>query len=293
MSQYNVDEAVVKKPQDDVELTPEQSEEWIKCALDKEYWMRNYAYVQSPKGRVLFNPRDYQQDLIALNQNRFTVAVAPRQSGKTASVGVDALHDIIFTPDFNIGITSYKMANCKDFLDRIKYAYENLPMWMKPPVTVYNQSIVRFTNNSSIVVQVTKENTFRGFTLQRIILDEFAFVKQNVAEEFWTSLLPSISAAGDESTTRLNIISTPNGTAGTFANIWFGAVNGTNGFSHLFVDYKRIPGRTEEFKKSMIAKMGLNKYLQEFECVGYKTLVGVLIDGVENEIQIGKLYEML
>lgn len=266
MSQYNVDESVVKKPQDEEELTPEQSEEWIKCALDKEYWMRTYAYVQSPRGKVLFDPRDYQEDMIALNANMYSVSVAPRQSGKTACVGVDALHDIIFMPDFNVGITSYKLANCKDFLDRIKYSYENLPWWMKPPVTVYNQSQVRFTNDSSIRVQVTKENTFRGFTLQRIILDEFAFVKQNVAEEFWTSLLPSISADGAASTTRLNIISTPNGTAGTFANIWFAAVNGTNGFKHMLVDYRRIPGRTPEFKKSMMAKMGKNKYLQEFEC---------------------------
>lgn len=265
-AQYNVDESVVKKPQHEEELTAEQAEEWLKCALDKEYWMETYAFVQTPKGKALFFPRDYQKDMIDLHEEMFTVSVAPRQCGKTICVAVDVLHDIIFAPDFNVGITSYKLANCKDFLDRIKYTYENLPTWMKPPAVIYNQSQIKFTNNSSIRVQVTKENTFRGFTLQRIVLDEFAFVKPNVAEEFWTSLLPSISAAGEESDTRLNIISTPNGTAGQFANVWFGAVNGVNGFKHLFVEWQRIPGRTEEFKKSMMKKMGRNKYLQEFEC---------------------------
>lgn len=82
MSQYNVDEAVVKKPQDDEPLTEEQADEWVKCAQDKRYWMRNYAWVQTPKGKQLFDPRAYQDDMLDLMEDRFAICVSPRQSGK-------------------------------------------------------------------------------------------------------------------------------------------------------------------------------------------------------------------
>lgn len=280
MSFLDTDEILVKKVSDDKPLTKEQQREWIRCAEDEKYWMRTYVMVQSPKGRMLFDPRDYQIDMLdTMDAGRFSVIVAGRQSGKSTTLGIRALHRAIFREDWKTGITSYKADNCRDFLDRIKYAYENLPTWMKPAVLKYNQREIKFRHNSSIRVQVTKENTFRGFTLDEIYVDEFAFVQTRIAEEFWTSLLPSLSADGDSATTRLIIISTPNGSAGVFADIWFGAKNGKNGFEHFLVDYNRVPGRTESFKKSMIAKMGLHKYLQEFECAFISTS-GTLVNSI-------------
>jgi len=266
MGQYNIDESVVKKPQHDLPLTEYEQEEWLKCANDKYYWMRTYVYVQSGKGKLLFDPRDYQQRIIdTCEENRFVIGVSGRQSGKTSSLGIDVLHDCIFNEDYKVGISSYKLKNVKDYIERIKYAYENLPFWMKPPVIEYNRFNIRFSNASSIISEVTNESTFRGLTLQRIILDEFAFVKPDVANELWTSLLPSISADGENATTRLNIISTPNGTSGIFPMVWFGAKSKSNGFAAVEVKYEEVPGRTEKFEKDMIKKMGREKFEQEFK----------------------------
>jgi len=136
---------------------------------------------------------------------------------------------------------------------------------MKPAVIEYNRYNVTFANDSSIQAQVTRDDTFRGITLTDIIVDELAFVKEKIAIEFWGTLLPSISAAGELSTTRLVVISTPNGSAGTFAQLWFGAVSGRNGFTPNEAKYDAVPGRTVSFEKDMITKFGRKKFLQEFK----------------------------
>ena len=265
----NIDEKLVKKVGDknDAPMTQEQSDEWDRCADDKYYFFENYVYVQSPKGKVLFKPREYQRRIIdGCSNNRFLIGLAGRQSGKTTSFAADILHDVIFTPDYRIGITSYKNANVLDFMDRIRYAYEGLPWWLKPAVQIYNRFSIVFDNGSSIRGQVTAENTFRGTSLNRIISDELAFSKPAIANEFIASLLPSLEADGDNSDTRFNVISTPNGTEGAFPSMWFGAIAGDNGFFPVEVKYEEIPGRTPEFEAKMIKKLGKDKFDQEFRC---------------------------
>ena len=81
--QYDHEQKSVKKPKDEVEMTDEQVEEFEKCALDFYYWVENYAYVQGPKGKTLFVPRDYQRRMIdSFIENRFSISTSPRQSGK-------------------------------------------------------------------------------------------------------------------------------------------------------------------------------------------------------------------
>jgi len=187
-------------------------------------------------------------------------------SHNTTVMGLYALHMAVFEDDKTVGITSYKSVNCKDFMDRIKYSYESLEDFLKPPCTVYNKGEVKFTNGSSIFVQVTSEQTFRGRTITGMaIIDEFAFVKPQVAEEFYTGFMPSLEAAGEESSAKVVIISTPNSSTGKYAELSFGAMEGMNGFKYHQVDHSKIPGRTEEWREMMIRKLGINKYRQEFE----------------------------
>lgn len=185
-------------------------------------------------------------------------------SHNTTTLGMDILHDVIFNEDYRVGITSYKNANVLDFMDRIRFAYENLPWWMKPACVVYNKFSVSFDNGSSVRSQVTAENTFRGTSLNRIISDELAFTKPAIANEFIASLMPSLMGNGEQSETKLNVISTPNGTEGAFPSIWFSAVSGDNGFFPVEVKYEEIPNRTPEFESSMVKKIGRDKFDQEY-----------------------------
>lgn len=267
MSQYNVDYGVVKKPHHDRPLTQWEAEEWIKCAEDPWYFFTNYCYVIGPKGKTLFEPREYQIDMIdVIRDNRFVIINAPRQTGKTICMALYGLHEITFTPDTTTGVTSFKLTNVRDILKRLKYTYESLPDFLKAPVTIYNASEVSFTNHSSVYGEVTSESALRGKTVTgTAIIDEFAFTEPAVAEEFITSFLPALEAAGDEATTKVVIISTPNSSTGKYAEIVNGAIDGSNGWAYHKVDPSRISGRTESWKKQMIRKLGKNRYLQEFE----------------------------
>ena len=187
-------------------------------------------------------------------------------SHNTTTLGLIALHCIIFNPDYAVGITSFTVGNVKDVINRIKYTYENLADWLKPPVKTYNTSMVEFTNNSVVYGQVTSEQALRGRTNNMVIVDEFAFCPPAVADEFYTAILPSLTADGEDSNTKAVFISTPNGTTGKFAEIAFSAMADENGFKFHEVDHTQIPGRTEKFIKGMIAKLGINKYRQEYEC---------------------------
>lgn len=183
----------------------------------------------------------------------------------TALMAVYSLWEITFTPDITSGVTSFKLTNVRDTLRRIKYTYENLPDYLKGCVTIYNASEVFFSHHAGVYGEVISDSALRGKTVSgTATVDEYAHCEAEVAEEFYTSFLPALEAAGDESTTKVVIISTPNSTTGKYAEIVNGAIDGSNGWVYHKVDPDLIPGRTEEWKEGMIRKIGINRYLQEF-----------------------------
>ena len=82
-TQYNVDHSVVKKPGNDRPLTKAQEKLWLKYADDPMAFFTEQCYVRGSRGKVLFQPRNYQSDLLdSVIDNTHVIAVSPRQSGK-------------------------------------------------------------------------------------------------------------------------------------------------------------------------------------------------------------------
>src|SRR4030065_498140 len=130
------------------------------------------------------------------------------------------------------------------------------------------------------LVNVKDVNSFfaNGINVHNcIFLDELAFVSPRIADEFWVSLLPSITAGGTESSAKLIITSTPNGSEGLFASLWFGAEQGVNGFTPIRVYNNEVKGRAANFRAKMIQKMSEEKLSQEYECAFISTS-GTLIN---------------
>ena len=253
----------------DDSITQSEMNELIKCKYDARYFIENYVKVQHPtRGAVLFKFYPYQKrvlgDLLSTNKN---IILQPRQSGKTVLIVAYCLWLTIFNDDFSIGVAAHKGSGAKEIISRLKYAYESLPHWMKPAVSSYNVHDVEFDNGSSIVSQTTTENTFRGLSFSFLYLDEFAFVKPLIASEFWTSILPSLTAGGVNAG-RMIITSTPNGSEGKFAELWVEAERGANGFQSIKVRNEEIPFREKDsgFKEEMLKTMSKSKYLQEYDC---------------------------
>ncbi|TFH11188.1 MAG: hypothetical protein E4H14_01150 [Candidatus Thorarchaeota archaeon] len=181
----------------------------------------------------------------------------------------------IFTFEQEIIVLSNKDRNAMQMIRRIRFMYERLPMWLKPGLTEdgWNKHEVGFDNGSRILSSPTTEDSARGFSASLLFLDEFAFVRDNVQQEFWGAVSPTFATGG-----KCIICSTPNGDTNQYAQLWRGAhiqlttedgevsLVGANGFIPFEVKWNEPPGRGEKFKREEIAKVGDTRWMQEYEC---------------------------
>lgn len=86
-------------------------------------------------------------------------------SHNTATAALYLLWYAMFNSDKNILVTSYKWDAVNEVMDRIRYAYEELPDWLRPGATTYSTKKIVFDNDSSITAQTIGENTGRGLSI--------------------------------------------------------------------------------------------------------------------------------
>lgn len=281
------------------QFTPDQVQEYIKCSQDPNYFIKKYVKIVHPdSGLIPFDMYDYQENLIqTLHQNRFVIAKLPRQTGKTTTVGSYLLHYLLFNQNVQIGILANKQSTAIEILSRIKMAYEYLPKWLQQGVIEWNKGSVVLENGSRVLASATSSSAIRGYSFNCILLDEFAHIPTQIAEEFFTSVYPTITSG---QSTKMFIISTPNG-LNMFYYYWKGAINKQNGYVPFEVHWSQVPKypggplRDEKWKQDMIVKTSEKQFEQEFECVSGDTLVSVR-DKTTNkihEISISDLYEWL
>jgi hypothetical protein len=94
------------------------------------------------------------------------------------------------------------------------------------------------------------------------MLDEFAFVPEQIAEEFFTSVYPTITSG---KTSKTVIVSTPNG-LNLFYKMWQNAKNGKSEFKPVEAHWWQVPGRDEKFKETTIKNTSERQWLSEYEC---------------------------
>ena len=212
--------------------------EYQKCMLDPVYFARTYCKIISlDKGLVNFELYPYQEDMFKhFNDNRFSIVLACRQSGKSISSVAYLLWYALFNSEKNIAVLANKGATAREMLARVTLMLENLPFFLQPGTKALNKGSIEFSNNSKIIAAATSGSSIRGLSISLLFLDEFAFVEK--AAEFYTSTYPVISAGKD---TKVIITSTANGIGNMYYNIWQGAEQGTNAYKPFRVDWWDVP----------------------------------------------------
>ena len=196
------------------------------------------------------------------HENRFNIAKLPRQTGKSTTVVSYLLHYIIFNDNVNIGILANKASTSRELLSRLQLAYENLPRWMQHGILAWNKGNVELDNGSKILAASTSSSAVRGMSFNIIFLDEFAFVPNHIAEQFFSSVYPTISSG---KSTKVIIISTPNG-MNMFYKLWHDAERGKNEYTTTEVHWSQVPGRDAAWKEQTIKNTSERQFTQEFEC---------------------------
>ena len=255
---------LLKKSNVPVEWTKKQILEYQKCMENPTYFIKNYIKIVSlDEGLVPFKMYDFQEDIIdTIHNDRFTICKMPRQSGKSTTMVSYILHYVLFNPNMNVAILANKAATARDILGRLQLAYENLPKWLQQGVVSWNKGSVDLENGSRVVASSTSSSAVRGGSYNMIFLDEFAFVPTNVAEDFFSSVYPTISSG---KSTKVIIVSTPNG-MNLFYKLWVDAENKRNSYNIIDVHWSQVPGRDEKWRTETIANTSEEQFRREFDC---------------------------
>ena len=254
----------LKKSNVQVSFTQDQITEYAKCMKDPIYFIKKYIkIVNVDEGLVPFETYPFQETLInTINDNRFTIAKVPRQMGKSTCITAYCLHQATFAPNQNIAILANKEKIAKDLLHKIKVAHEFMPKWLQQGIVEWNKGSILFENGSRIVASATSSSAIRGGSYNLIVLDEFAYVAPNIADEFYSSVYPTISSGKQ---TKVVIISTPKG-LNLYYKMWIEAVEKRSMFVPFEAHWSEVPGRNAEWRETQIRNIGEEMFKVEFEC---------------------------
>jgi hypothetical protein len=244
-----------------IELSEDQLSEYKKCRRDPVYFIENYVKVVSlDKGVVPMKLYPYQKRLIkAFHENRFVLSKLFRQAGKSTITAAYVLWYVNFNANKNAAILANKAAIAREIFSRVQFMFEELPVWMKKGVKEWNKTSFTLENDTVCFCAASSPSSIRGKSISLLVLDEFAFLSQNLADEFIASVFPTISSG---QSTKMIIVSTPHG-MNHFYKMWVEAEQGLNGFVPISGEWKEHPDRTQAWADDMRAKLGEVKYTQE------------------------------
>lgn len=247
-----------------IDFTKEQIEEFIKCADDPIYFIINYCKIVTlDHGLQPFDLYECQKNKIkVIHENRRIILMEGRQQGKTTTSAAYILWNTLFHANRTVAILANKAAAAREVLSRYQLMYEHLPVWLQQGVTTWNKGDIELENGSKVFTAATSSSAIRGRSVNMLYVDEAAIIPNTVAEEFFTSVYPTISAG---ETTKILLSSTPLG-YNHFWKFWNDAEEDRNGFVNLFIPYWEIPGRDEKWANEQRRLLGDLKYNQEVLC---------------------------
>ena len=247
-----------------ISYTKEQVNEIIKCTQDPIYFIENFCQIVSlDRGLIPFKLYECQKEKVhTILNNRKVILMEGRQQGKTITSAACILWYTLFQENKTVAILANKSSAAREVLSRYELMYEMLPIWMQQGVKTFNKGDIELENGSKVFTAATSSSGIRGKSVNWLYIDEAAIIPNNVAEDFFTSVYPTISAG---QTTKILLTSTPLG-YNHFWKFWNEAEQGLNGFVPMFIPYNRIPGRDEKWANEQRSMLGELKFNQEVLC---------------------------
>lgn len=143
---------------------------------DRLWRLENLYYIKDKNGnKVLFKLNWAQKKL--LKPHYLNIILKARQLGVTTFISILFLDHCLFNENVNAAILAdSKLVAREIFVDKVKYAYDNLPQCIQAicPVNRDNANELRFGNGSVFRVGTS----LRGGTLQLLHITEFAKICQ-------------------------------------------------------------------------------------------------------------------
>lgn len=244
-------------------FTPDQVAEYLKCAEDPIYFIETYCQIVTlDHGIQPFKLYECQKKKVkVIHENRKVILMEGRQQGKTTTSAAYILWYTLFSQK-TVAILANKAPAAREVLHRYQIMYEYLPKWLQQGVTTWNKGDIKLENGSIVFTAATSASGIRGKSVNLLYVDEAAIIPNTIADQFFASVYPTISAGN---TTKILLSSTPLG-YNHFWKFWNDAENNRNGFVPLFIPYWEIPGRDEAWANEQHRLLGDLKFNQEVLC---------------------------
>jgi hypothetical protein len=239
-----------------------QQEEIYKCTKSFSYFCHKYIRILHPtKGLVPFVVFKYQNRVISDYENhRFSIISKFRQGGLTTVTLLYGLHKTLFTLDYSTMLISKSDREAVEAGYIVDRAVEYLPQWLTPKKDgKWNDHFKQITETGGSMRFFSPEAA-RGKSVAFICLDEAAFLPD--LEKDWRALYPVLSTGGS-----CSLVSTVNGTANYYYELYMGAKEGRNKFHIIDIDYDEHPYYNSkvnpEWAEEQKAQLGEKGFLQE------------------------------
>jgi len=230
----------------------------------------------------------YDLELDDENHRFYTNGILSHNSATTRAF---ILWYMIFNKQKVIAILANKLALAQEQLTQLKDSYLELPMWMQPGVTSWNKRGLELAHGTRLIAAATSPDGIRGYSIDILYLDEFAFIDAHIADEFIASVFPVVSSG---TTTKIIITSTPSGHNHFYA-MWMKAKEKRSNFKPVEIPWNAVPGRTTEWANEQRALIGEIRFNQEFLCVGGDEYIDIRNKktNICERIKISELYDRL
>lgn len=148
--------------------------EYKKCIEDPIYFMKKYVKIQHPiRGTVAFALYPFQEDALQnFVDNQLNIVLKSRQMGISTLTAAYSLWLMTFHNDKNILCISITQETAKEIVTKVRFANDNLPVWLKIPCVEDNRLSLRLKNGSQIKAVSSASTAGRSSALSLLIVDE-------------------------------------------------------------------------------------------------------------------------
>jgi hypothetical protein len=232
--------------------------EYVKCANDPVYFMKKYVWIQHPtRGRVQFNLYPFQEKVLHLFKNNdYSMVLKSRQLGISTLVAGYTLWIMLFQKDKNVLCIATKQDTAKNMVTKVRFAWENLPTWLKLKDVENNKLSLKLKNGSQVKAVSASGDAGRSEAVSLLIIDEAAFIES--IDEIFASAQQTLATGGG-----CIALSTPFGTGNWFHKTWVKAETGENKFLPIKLPWTVHPERDEFWRKEQDDLLGPRMAAQE------------------------------
>jgi hypothetical protein len=219
---------------------------------------QDFAMAMDP---VLFaeacgvTPDPWQADLLR-KQPRRAILNCSRQSGKSTTCALMALHAAVFEPDSLIVVASPSQRQSAELLRSIRGLHSKLEN--APSLDAESVLKIELENRSRILALPGSQEgkTIRGLGNARLVLVDEA---SRIDDSLMGALRPmlAVNARGT-----LIMLSTPAGKRGTFHDIWH---SGDPAWTRIGVPASMCPRISKEFLAEELRELGPTRFSEEYE----------------------------